>query len=239
MALLTEEEIGKREDIFFELVEHIVQEHYPDIVLEPITEEDAYLFSIALDHFVENYRNPTLYESYVAASQGQEEPDFNDALYEELVDLLLDESIGSKIATVAHGIRHFLAGKKQERATKRTAATAQKLATAKKKASAHAWSAGNKPKSSGVMGTMQSQWHKERAGALKARTAAAKTAHAEAEKRAKEATAKHQEAGAKRAGLAKKIDTGISNIKKKVTGAIHQGAARVAGAASRVASKFY
>lgn len=254
MSLLTEEELATREDIFFAVVNEIVTEHYPDVALEPLTEEDAYLFSILLDHFVEEYKNPTLYETYVASTLGQDAPDHNDALYEELVDLLLDESIGSKIASIAHGVQHFLAGKKHGHLVKRKAGAEAKVASAKKKSAAYARKMGKQPKASGVAGHLKSGWQKERSAVLKGRVASAKAEHGKAEKRAQAAETQHQEAGAKRSELAKKIDTGIaakkselarkvhagvSNVKKKVTSTINKGATRLGAAASRVASKFH
>lgn len=53
--------------------------------------------------------------------------------------------------------------------------------------------------------------------------------------KSKEMAAAHTQSMKKRVGLKKKIDTGISNIKNKVSGAVKRGAERVAGAAGRVA----
>lgn len=239
MSLLTEAEIVKREDIFFELVEDITKEYYPDVKVEPLTEEDAYLLSIMLEHFVENYKNPTLHETYIATMMGQEEPDHNDELYEEIVDILLDESIGSKIATVAHGIQHFLSGRQHAKLAKKSAATAARLNVAKRKAGEYAKKLRGQKKSTGILGSIKTGWQKDRSNVLKSRTAAAKSTHDIAHGKTQAALAKHQDIGAKRAGLAHKIDTGLSNIKKKVTGTIHKGASRLGAAASRVASMFH
>jgi hypothetical protein len=222
---LNEEQIAQREDLFLELMETIAEELYESDPEYVMTEEDAYIAS----DFIENYVQFSLKEAAIVALTSAEDP--NQELFEEIIELALDESIGGAIAGAVHGISNFLSGARKNRAAAASAsarkshdAVYDKMSAAKKAAKG----------STGLTGTFR----KAKAASLeKRRTAAfdyANAAHAKSDA----AKSAHTQSLKNRVGLKKRIDTGISNIKNKVTSAVKSGATRVAGAAGRVAGKF-
>ena len=102
---LTEAQKLQSEDLFIALVEAVSTEHYDMNEQYEMTEDDAYITSILMDYFVENYHHLTLKESAVQALTGV---DVNEALFDELIEFMLDESIGTFVAGAAHGIRNLL-----------------------------------------------------------------------------------------------------------------------------------
>lgn len=223
---LNEEQMAQREELFLDLMETIAEELYEADESYEMTEEDAYIASEIMDYFIENYVQLSLKESAILTLTGQEDP--NQDLFEEIIDLALDESIGGAVAGAVHGISNFLSGRRKASAAKAQAKTSaahssvyDKMTAAKKAAKG----------STGLVGTFR----KAKAASLEKRRDAAFDASNRAYNKSKEMAAAHTQSLKKRVGLKQKIDTGISNIKNKVTGAVKRGAERVAGAAGRVA----
>jgi hypothetical protein len=227
---LTEEQVQAREDIFIDLIEAISKSHY-DLNEEYImTEDDAYITSILMDFFVENYKQPTMRDSVVESYTGVGP---NDELFEAMITLMLDESIGSFVAGAAHGLNKVFANKKQQRTGGNVRSTAHAARRAKSKYDLVGDKSEGKP-----VNTLSGAFH---AGKLK--TAGAKMQKAadkkhDAEQEHAAATKAHSDIVAKQKNLAQRIDTGISNVKNKVTGAVKSGANKVAGAIGRVAGHF-
>lgn len=226
---LNEEQIAEREDLFLELMETIAEELYeadPEYVM---TEEDAYIASEIMDYFVENYVQLSLKESAIATLTGAEDP--NQELFEEIIELALDESIGGAIAGAVHGISNFMSGIRKKRAASGAASARKAHDTVYDKMSAAKKAAKG---SSGLVGTFR----KAKAASLEKRRGAAFDYASAAHAKANAAKSAHVQSLKKRAGLKKRIDTGISNIKNKVKSAVKSGAERAAGAAGRVAGRF-
>ena len=223
---LNEEQMAQREELVLELMETIAEELYESNPEYEMTEEDAYIASEIMDYFIENYVQLSLKESAILTLTGQEDP--NQDLFEEIIEMALDESIGGAVAGAVHGISNFLSGRRKASAAKAQAKTSaahdkvyDKMRTAQKAAKG----------STGLVGTFR----KAKASSLEKRRNAARDVADVAYNKSKAMAAAHTQSLKKRVGLKQKIDTGISNIKNKVTGAVKRGAERVAGAAGRVA----
>jgi len=221
MQLLTEQQIAFREEIFFNLVEEITNEVYEIQEGYEITDEDLYITSILLDYFIDNYRNASITE---AVAHTVNETDVNDELYQEIYNIILDESVGKFIAGAVYGIKDKLAALRQKRA----GAKADKSGEALRKAKAAAKTAA-KAKPTGVMGAVKSSYHKAKVDKMSAKDQAAREKFGKRVSTAMKVSAKRQ-------GLASRIDTGISNIKKKVKSAVTTGASRVGAAIGRMAA---
>ncbi len=229
---LTEQQIEQREDMFFQMAEEFTELMYDVPEDYQMTEEDAYISSIILDYFVENYVQPSLKES---ATMALTDTDINDALYEEIYDALMDESIGSFVAGAVHGLKNMWTkgkAKLAQSSTNRAAATSSDLAK-KSKAAAKTSSAF---KGTGISGAVKSGFYKAKADKLSAKSAAAKLAHSQAQTNRNAAQSAHKSSVAKRTKLATKIDTGIANVKNKVKDTIHRGAGRLGSFIGRISA---
>ena len=224
---LTEEQKNQREGLFFEFIEIMAQELYNEVNENyEISEEEAYLASLMMEHFVENYIFLSLKESAILALTGAEDPNLE--LYEEFIDLALDESLGGAVSGAVHGIRNLINKYRAKRAAGAAASTLKsheklynKMRSAKKDAK----------KATGLSGTFK----KAKAASLEKRRNVAFDKASSAYTASKDAQSKHIQGLQKRAELKRKIDTGVSNIKNKVKGAVKSGAERVASVAGRVA----
>lgn len=236
MEHLTEEQIQDTQELFFTILDDFVTEHYNVSEDHEMTEEDAYVVSVLMDHFMENFRFPTLNESVIETITGR---DINEALYEELADVLLDESIGSFVAGAAHGIRNAVSKFKANRATaskeKAKAGYEKHLATKTKTKGDVAKDTANKTQySDSVKGSFKKALAHSTADTMQQRAQKAKEKMKAKETERKSAVAKHQSNQQKTTNLAKKIDKGVDNIKNKVKDKIKSGAAKVGGVLGKV-----
>lgn len=227
---LTEEQKAKielSEEIFLEFIETMATELYEGLDEEyELTEEDAYLASVMMEHFVENYEQLSLKESAVIALTGQEDP--NQELFEEFIEMALDESIGGAVAGVVHGIKNLLSRRKAKKAAAASAGAKASANVIKAKAAkADKDAKGSK----GLVGVFK----QAKAAKLAARHDKSIDKSAAAQNASRAAGREHRSALKNRASLKKRIDTGIDNVKKKVTGAVKSGANKVASVAGRVA----
>lgn len=238
MQHLTEEQIQDSQELFFTILENFIEDHYTVSEDHEMTEEDAYVVSILMDHFMESYRHPTLQESTIEIISGR---DINEALYDELADILLDESVGKFVAGAAHGIRNFLSKVRANRATsskeKAKAGYEKHLAPGSKKTKADVASKEHEKTDygSGAKGSFKQAFAQSKVDVMKRRADKAKERMRAKETERKSATAKHQSNLAKSDALAKKIDTGVQNIKKKVKDKIASGAAKVGSVIGKAA----
>lgn len=231
--LISEELQQEREEILLHILDDFIQENYEVPEDYVMTEEDAYIFSIVYDHFMENYKFPDVNDVILESVTGY---DVNTPLYEELYDVLLDESIGSFVAGAAHGIRNLLskraadsATKEKEKASKSfekhtTSPSSNKLKADVAQAKFNKSSAPTTP-----TGTFKHAYEQGKISAAKAKAEKAKAAKMAAETKRKSKVAKHQSNVAKTQQLAKKIDTGVENVKNRAKKAVSAGAERVGG----------
>lgn len=225
---LTEEQIEQRQDIFFAILEEFIDENYDVDEGYVMTEEEAYIASILMEYFEEKFRFPSLQESAYESMTGY---DINTPLYEELYEVLLDESIGSAVAGLRYGIKDYFAKKdyarkypesEAARAKKKETAAQAKTAERQYKADIKSGAYGT-----GIKGAFKQAYagggvEKALAKAQKAKEVARKKHEAQWNAREKmHGVAKSREQ------LASKIDTGIENIKNKAKGAITKGASKV------------
>lgn len=239
MQLLSEQQVAFREQLFFSLIEQIVDEVY-DIQegYEP-TDEDLYITSIVLEHFIENYKEIPISEAAASVINGT---DINEELYQEIYDIILDESVGKFIAGARYAIKGLaakagqkLAGMKASRAKAAASAASKKAAEyAKANKATLAPKKGQEP--SGIMGAIKSGFVKAKHAKLqaKAKEAGYKSGQASTNLAAKRSAA--SSVRAQKSKLASKIDTGISNVKKKAKSAVTSGASRVGAAVGRLAA---
>ena len=234
---LTEEQKLHSEDLFMSLVEAVADEYYDMNEEYEMTDEDAYITSIFMEHFVENYKHLTLKESAYQALTGV---DVNAALYEEMITLMLDESIGSFVAGAAHGYKNYIAKRKNIKAGKAATSASDKqksIGTKKYKAAEKFtgnknYSAKNtKVKASGLKGTYQQS--KLDTLISKHKAAQELTGHLQAHQRnTKTALDTHHQ---HTKDLASKIDSHISALKDKIKTKVTSGAHKLASVAGRVA----
>jgi len=234
--ILTEEQIEDRQELFLTILDDYITENFNIGEKYEMTEEDAYIFSIMQEHFEDNFRFPTRQESVWESVTGL---DINHALYEEIAEQMMDESIGTFVAGAAHGIRNALSKRKADRATsskEKSKSEFEKHVTNpgskgvhKYKADAEQQALSAKKYASGVMGTAKKAFDQGRVTANKARAEKAKSTMKSAETARKSSVAKHQSNVAKTGALASKIDKGVENIKNKVKSAVTAGAAKVGG----------
>jgi quinol monooxygenase YgiN len=222
---LTEQQIIKREDLFMEMVELLADElHEEGCEQYELTEDDAYIAELMMSYFVENYRDYTLAEAANVSMTGYDQ---NQQLIEEFMEMALDESVGGFVAGAVHGIKNFMSKRKANKAASAsTAATQAHINTSNKAKEAKKAAKG----ATGFSGVFK----KAKAGQL-AKRAEKSSANMDNAYKASQAASDAHKAGLKsRVGLKQKIDTGVSNIKKK----IRTGAERVTAAAGRVAGSF-
>lgn len=233
---LTEEQKLYSEDLFMSLVEAVADEYYDMNEEYEMTDEDAYITSIFMEHFIENYKHLTLKESAYQALTGV---DANEALYEEMITMMLDESLGSFVAGAAHGYRNYIAKRKNIKAGKAASSAMDKQKSISTKKSSAAikftgkkYSAKNtKVKASGLKGTYQQS--KLDTLISKHKAAQELTDHLQAHQRnTKTALDAHHE---HTKDLAKKIDSHISALKDKIKTKVTSGAHKLASVAGRVA----
>jgi len=233
---LTEEQISDREELFFTILNDFIDENYEVDQDYIMTEEDAYIVSLVLEYFEENFRYPTLQESALEEITGY---DINTPLYEEMMYIMLDETVGTFVAGAAHGIKNFLA----KRSMNKAVANKDK---AKKNFSSHITNPGAKAKpkfkadaaqvkhdttdyGKGILGDVKKSFNQGKIDGSKQRALKAQEAMKAAERKRKSAVGKYEHGVAKSKNLANKIDTGISNIKNRTKQAINTGAARISG----------
>jgi len=184
-----------------------------------------------MDYFEENFKYPTLQESVLEDITGY---DVNEDLYNELADILLDESIGTFVAGAAHGIRNAVSAFKSNSATKNKLKTVSKDVAAQKRVKDFK-ATPKTPAASGNIGAAKTEFQAQKGAAIKKRADKARAARVAAETKRKSLVGKHQSNKAKTGQLANKIDTGINNVKNRVKSAITTGAQRIGGFMGRVA----
>lgn len=74
---------------------------------EPISEEHEVLINILYDYFVENFEDSSIKESYINVLEGKSSKQ-NENLFEEIAEILLDESIGKMVGAVVNPVFHPL-----------------------------------------------------------------------------------------------------------------------------------
>jgi uncharacterized membrane protein len=231
MQTLTESQISQREDIFINFIDSILEEFYDFSDEYEMTEEDAYIASIVLEHFIENYKVPTLNDAIVESVSGY---DVNQELYLEIIEALIDESVGSFVAGALHGVRNLSskAALKRRQGQASRAVSGRSLAAQKYKAAAKQMHA-NKAK-----GTFSQAFHQGKTDTLKNKAEKAATAANRAAQEREYARSTHRSNVADTKKLAHKIDTGLSNVKNKITSTIKHGASRFGHAIGRIAGAF-
>lgn len=220
--------------LFYEIMEECVSDGL--LVESTIQDFDTSfaIYEVLEEIFIENYKPATLEESVMAIFTQTKDP--NEDLVEAISQALLDESIGSAVATAVHGLGHriaaYRAGKAQAASEKRT--DIQKKAVSAAGAAATRAKAIEKKSPGGIKGafkTAVAQGRAEKAkGVAKKAYAAGVQARNKAEKTAETLSAKDE----KRKNLAAKIDTKVGAAKQ----AVQSGAKKVAGAVGRFIGRF-
>jgi len=223
-----------KQDLFFELASEISEE-YTINESEEYLEEALSIYEALEEFFVENYHYLSIEEQSYAVMRGI---DVNEDVVDILMYALLDESIGSAIATAVYGIGQKVAQVKSNMAAR----NAEKKTNVATKTAARAGGMVMKAKSAekknnnSLSGQFKASFARARAEKVqqKAKTAYAKGAQARntAQSSADALAAKQK----KRQDLASKIDTKVSNAKtavksgvKKAVGVLGRVAGRLAG----------
>lgn len=244
MQQVNEELQQERQEIFLHILDDFINENYEVDEDYQMTEEDAYITSILLDYFEENYKFPTIEESTLEAITGY---DTNTKLYEELQYALMDESIGTFVAGAAHGVRNAISAIQRNRAI-----SAKHVAKAEhdrqltnpgtKKKPIYKADVAQKQHDktnfdSGIVGNLKKGFSQGKIDKAREKATKAKQVMDAAETKRKSLQAKHSNNVAKTGALANKIDTGISNVKNRVKQAISTGASRVGGILGRAVGR--
>ena len=199
---LTESQINTREELFYELIEFIVNEAYEFDEDYEITDEDAAVTEGVMQYFVENYKEPSLQENINEAMTGC---NINEELYIDIMEaIILDESLGGFIAGAVHGAGNFLANQKAAhalKATNKTGAKSMKTGRLKKKL--------DKSPETGIL-------HNMKKNMIAARAETQNKKASEANMKSRETYAAAQDKTAKRQGLADKIDKKIADTKQNM-----------------------
>lgn len=216
-----------KQDIFFTMLEDFVDENYNVPEGYQMTKEEAYIVSILLDYFEEKYKVPTLEESLLEDITGY---DVNAELYSEMMEVLMDESVGTFVAGAAHGIKNYMSSRNVDKATKAQQAAKIKKNVALQKAKEASKSAKDATKdASGLLGNIKAGYKQGVSAAKSDKASTAMAKYSQAEKERKSAAGTHQYNTQKTKELANRIDTGISNVKNRVKSALNTGAAKVSG----------
>jgi hypothetical protein len=227
--LLTESQIQFREEQFYYFLEEVAKDYYAVDTEYEMTEEDAYIASILLDYFVENYKQPTINEAAYESLSGIS---INQDLVNEMLEVMLDESLGRFVAGAAHGIRNLINKHRLNKATKKSDAAH----AAEREAKSKVISAQKKAKSSGsgLIGSLKKAYYTGKANSLEKKHEKAIDKYVSASNKKTSALKAHQAGLDKQSALKKKIDTGVENIKKKAVSKITPGASKITGLAGRV-----
>jgi len=237
--MLTEQQIQQREEMFLSFFEAIAEELDGCFQLDEseksveLSEEDSYLLSIMMEHFVENYYQPTLREATLITLMGDEDP--NEELYEEIIEMMLDESAGSFVVKAAYGIRNVLAKTKQRIAGHRANKQSAKSTKAFDKLSAAKKAASSAPVKKGIIGTIKSTYHQGKIKSLAGKADKALGKEIQRNKAHNDAKKSASDLRKKSSSLQSKIDTGISNVKQKFQDKIKKGASKLGHAVGRIA----
>lgn len=117
MDLLTEEQILNREDLFIHFLSKIFEDYELDPSYTPLN-IDLQISSVIMEYFVENFRETTLDEQNLEFITGF---NFNESLYQEIRDAILDETVGDILAKVTKaGLNSRDTGKRHEDQKKKT-----------------------------------------------------------------------------------------------------------------------
>lgn len=97
---------NNKEEIFVEFLENVSE--YYDKPSRELSQEDIEIVSAMMEYFDENYKIQSLNENAKNILIGY---DPNQELYEEIVSIMMDETLGSAIANVAYGLKTRKANK--------------------------------------------------------------------------------------------------------------------------------
>jgi hypothetical protein len=200
--------------LFYDIMEECVAD---GLLVESAEQDFDSSFAVyeALEEiFIENYKPVTLEESILAVVTKAGDP--NEELIEAITEALLDESVGSAVATAVHGIGSriaaYKAGKAQAVANKRTAV--QNRATAMAGAAAVKAKSAARKSSGGLVGTFKAAVAQGKAEKSKGIAKRAYAAGSEAREKSQAASAALAAKEQKRKDLAQKIDTKIGAAKQ-------------------------
>ena len=198
---LTEEEVLERDEIFFNILEQFIDDTY-DVSDDYMMDDDNEAMVEAVkEYFDSTFRFPTLRESALESYAGY---DINNDLYEELSELMLDESIGGVIAGARFGVKQALAGYRKNRASSQWNAAKQKHDKLEMKSK------------SNMNQNNQSSFQRAKAARIQSRVNSAKTSRDAALTKKKSTAAAQQNTMGRRNSMANKIDTGIQSGIQKV-----------------------
>lgn len=211
-----------RQELFFDMMEEVMKD-------QPINESADYLdeaiaiYEAVEEFFVENFRALTIEEQVVAVVRGIE---VNEELYDILAGALLDESIGSAVATAVHAIGQRRAQMKAAKAEKeyqkkseiahKTGALAAKRTLATKQA--------DKANTGSVGGAFKAAFARARSDKQYNKYLAAKKAKADADVKSQTAQKGVEAKAQKRVDLAQRIDTKVSKAKEAVKSGVKKAA---------------
>lgn len=217
--------IEQRQELFFEMMQEAVQG-------QPINESADYfeeavaIYEAVEEFFVVNFRQLTIEEQVVAVVRKIE---VNEDLYDVIADAMLDESIGTAIATVVHGIGQRRAQnkakaaetdfqKKSEKAHQ-TGSLAAKRTLATKQA--------DKANTGSALGTFKAAFARARSDKQYGKYMAAKKDKADADIKSQTAQKNLEAKQKKRADLGARIDAGIKSGMKKAAGFVGRMAGKL------------
>jgi hypothetical protein len=202
--MLQEEKNQIAQDIAIAFIGEMIDEHYASLFEDQeyqATEEDYAAFEAVVEHFVENYKHPTIFEAAWESHTGN---NINQELFDEMYETLLDEGLGKFVAGAVHGIRNYFSGRKAEKTQQNLNKAKEKYAANKKVASS---------RGGGFMGAAKRGYAKSRERTL-GKNIGKKTAAANV------AQSAHAENKRKTTNLARRIDRKVSNVGSKIGGAV-------------------
>lgn len=233
----TQVEITENDKLFLNMMENFVDYQYEIDEDYQVTEDDQYIFSIIYEHFLENFKEPGSDDIILEDITGY---DVNEKLWEEIHQVLLDESIGKYVAGAIHGMKHVAlqGGKAYAKFALDRARAKERAKTGKSrnynKQVKNIAKAGTE-KISSPMKDAQAAYRAQKQNVLAQKADKAVTkrkAMGVASQRASGKLTYHKQ---KTSDLATKIDKGISDLKQRTKQRINTGVQRVAGILGRAA----
>lgn len=218
---LTEAQTLNREELFYDIVQFLVNETYELDVDYIMSEEDEAVTLCMMEYFVDNFKEASLQENIESIMTGV---DINEGLYLELIEVIvLDETIGGFVAGAVHGIGNMLIKRKAEKETSKSKNLTKNMYKANADVKAH--------KASGNSGVL----HNIKGAFLAAKAAKTKERESAQNAVARSANSELRNKNKARTGLANKIDNGIQAARNKVKSVAIGTAGKLATVAGRLA----
>lgn len=219
-------------EVFYEMMLEASESGYLSESLNEDVDASYAIYEVLESYFVENYKSYSVQETVHHVVMGSVP---NEDLYDIIAEMVLDESIGSAIATAVHGIGQSIAKKRAQMADKSASKKTEKARSSVSKAGAAASRAKSANRSvEGIKGHFKAALQKSRADKASQKAKGDVAKGKLARDRAASMNKSAEDKAKARENLAKRIDNKISDTKKAVKNKANKAASTI----GRIAGKF-